>query len=203
MFIVGLTGGIASGKSTITCLFCRHGISHVDADQVARDIVMPGERVLEQLVARYGKQLLQTDGQLERRALRQIIFNDKSERHWVEALMHPAIRNKMFEQIARFQSPYALLVAPLLFETGLDQQVDRTLVIDIPQELQRSRLKNRDHCSEAQINAILQAQLSREARLSRADDVIDNSGEPENKQLVRRIAELDHYYRQLASAKPS
>lgn len=201
MFIIGLTGGIASGKSTITRLFGKYGIGHVDADQVARDIVMPGEPVLEQLVARYGKQLLQPDGQLNRRSLRHIIFSDEQERRWVEALMHPAIRTRMFDQLARLQPPYALLVVPLLFEAGLDQQVDRVLVIDIPEQLQRLRLKERDHCSDAQINAILKAQLSRQERLSRADDVIDNSGEPENRQLVQRIAQLDHYYRQLATNK--
>lgn len=198
MLIIGLTGGIASGKSTITRLFNAHGIGHVDADQVARDIVAPGEPVLTQLVERYGQHLLLPDGTLDRAALRTVIFEDPAERRWVEALMHPAIRQRMFEQVARQPEPYTLLVVPLLFETGLDQQVDRVLVIDIPEALQRTRLKARDHSSDAQIEAILNAQLTRTERLARADDVIDNSLALGDPVLAQRVAELDHLYRQLA-----
>lgn len=198
MLIIGLTGGIASGKSTITHLFNEHGIGHVDADQVARQIVAPGEPVLTQLIKRYGQSIVLPSGELDRAALRALIFNDPTERQWVEALMHPAIRERMFEQIAQQHGPYALLVVPLLLETGLDQCVDRVLVIDIPEALQRTRLKARDHSSDAQIDAILNAQLPRSARLSRADDVIDNRYAIDDPTLKQRIAELDHFYRQLA-----
>lgn len=198
MLIIGLTGGIASGKSTITHLFSAHGVGHVDADDVARDIVAPGEPVLELLVERYGASILMPEGGLDRRALREIIFNDSAERSWVEAVMHPAIRQRMFEQIARQKGPYTLLVVPLLFETGLDQQVDRVLVIDVPEDVQRARLKARDHSSEAQIEAILKAQLSRKERLARADDIIDNSLTLNDPILAQRVADLDQRYRQLA-----
>lgn len=198
MLIIGLTGGIASGKSTITRLFGAHNIGHVDADQVAREIVSPGEAVLAQLTERYGPPILQANGELDRAALRTLIFNDPAERRWVETLMHPAIRQRMFKQIAQQHGPYALLVVPLLFETGLAEHVDRVLVIDVPEALQRTRLKARDHSSDAQIEAILQAQLSRSDRLARADDVIDNRYALDDPALKQRVAELDRFYRQLA-----
>ena len=201
MLIVGLTGGIASGKSTITALFNAHGVGHVDADIVARDIVAPGEPVLAQLIERYGTQLLLPSGELNRAALRTLIFESPEERRWVEALMHPAIRHRMFEQVAQLPAPYGLLVVPLLFETGLDQHVDRVLVIDVPESLQRARLKARDHSSNAQIDAILDAQLSRTERLARADDVIDNQGSLDDPALAQRIAALDSSYRQYAEHK--
>lgn len=201
MLIVGLTGGIASGKSTITRLFSARGIGHVDADVVARDIVAPGTPVLKQLVERYGAGVLLPEGGLDRRALRDIIFNDPLERRWVEAAMHPAIRHRMFEQLALQQTPYALLVVPLLFETGLDHQVDRILVIDVPESVQRMRLKARDHSSDAQIEAILNAQLSRQERLARADDIIDNSSALDSPVLAQRVRALDLLYRRLAASQ--
>lgn len=198
MLIIGLTGGIASGKSTIARLFSAHGISHIDADCVAREIVALGEPVLARLAERYGQRILQPNGELDRAALRTIIFDDPSERHWVEALMHPAIRARMFEQIACLKGPYALLMVPLLLETNLDQRVDRVLVIDVPESLQRTRLKARDQSSDTQIDAILNAQLSRAERLARADDVIDNSHALNDPALARRVTELDRLYRQIA-----
>lgn len=201
MLIVGLTGGIASGKSTITALFNAHGVGHVDADIVARDIVAPGEPVLAQLIERYGAQLLLPSGELNRAVLRHLIFESPEERRWVEALMHPAIRRRMLEQAAQLPEPYGLLVVPLLFETGVDQQVDRVLVIDVPESLQRARLKARDHSSDVQIDAILNAQLSRAERLARADDVIDNQGALNDPALAQRIATLDSDYRQRAEHK--
>ena len=199
--IIGLTGGIASGKSAVAQLFSTHGVDCVDADQVARDIVAPGEPTLMALTERYGKRLLLPNGQLDRQALRGIIFTDRSERRWVETLMHPVIRQRILTQLHVLSTPYALLMAPLLFETGLDALTDRTLVIDVPEAVQRARLKARDRSSDEQISAILNAQLPREERLRRADDVIDNSLSLNDAKLVARVAELDHRYRQLSAAE--
>lgn len=195
-FTIGLTGGIASGKSTVTRRFMAQGIDAVDADEIAREIVQPGTPVLNALVARYGNALLTEQGTLNRAWLRQIIFDSPTEREWVEALMHPAIRVRLRERLAACHSDYVLLVAPLLFETGLDQLSDRTLVVDIPEELQRERLRQRDGCDEAQIDAILKAQLNRTDRLSRADDIFDNTQPFDT--VDERVRALDHLYRALA-----
>lgn len=199
MVIIGMTGGIASGKSTVTGLFSAHGISHVDADQVARDVVAPGQPTLNALVSRYGRYLLMPDGGLDRRALRSIIFASPKERQWVETLMHPAIRARMLDNVHALTGPYALLVVPLLFETALEHTVNRVLVIDIPEALQRARLKIRDNSSDEQIEAILKAQMSRSERLRRADDIIDNSGPRNDPALAARVAELDWQYRNITT----
>lgn len=194
---IGLTGGIACGKSTVTRAFMALGVDAVDADEVAREIVQPGTPVLSALVARYGKALLTAQGALNRAQLRQIIFETSAERKWVEALMHPAIRATLLKRLAACRSTYRLLIAPLLFETGLHHLTDRTLVIDIPEAQQRERLRQRDGSDETQIDAILSAQLSRTERLSRADDIFDNSLSLDT--IGDRVQALDLRYRHLAA----
>lgn len=196
--IIGVTGGIASGKSTVALAFAALGIPWVDADDVAREVVEPGEPALAEIVARFGEQVLHSDGRLNRRALREIVFAEPAERRWLEGVTHPRIRQRLIAHLERMQTegaPYVLLVSPLLFESGQSQLVDRCLVVDVPESLQIARTAARDEVGEVQARAIIAAQMSRSERLARADDIIDNSrGEAE---LIAQVAELDRRYRQL------
>ncbi|QEM82009.1 dephospho-CoA kinase [Halomonas binhaiensis] len=198
--IIGMTGGIASGKSTVARAFGQLGIGWVDADDVAREVVKPGTPALADIVARYGSNILNSDGSLDRAALRAIVFADPEQRRWLESVTHPRIRARIVSHLRELQlqgSPYVLLVSPLLFESGQSALVDRTLVIDIPERLQISRTTARDNVDEAQAKAILAAQMSRQERLSRADDVIVNDGDLAS--LEAQVRMLDQRYRQLAS----
>lgn len=197
--IIGLTGGIGSGKSTVARAFGELGVGWVDADDIAREVVMPGEPALAAIAQRFGQQVLDADGGLNRAALRQIVFSDPEQRRWLESETHPRIRERLQLRLKALalNSPYVLLVSPLLFESGQDALAQRTLVVDVPEELQRSRTLARDGVSEAQVRAILAAQLSRQERLSRAHDVIDNSGSLEHLQhqvvtLHRRYSTIAH-----------
>ena len=198
--IIGVTGGIASGKSTVALAFAALGIPWVDADDVAREVVEPGEPALAEIAARFGEPVLHSDGRLNRRALREIVFAEPTERRWLEGVTHPRIRQRLIAHLERMQAegaPYVLLVSPLLFESGQSQLVDRCLVIDVPESLQIARTAARDEVGEAQARAIIAAQMSRNERLARADDIIDNSrGEAE---LTAQVAELDRRYRKMAT----
>lgn len=199
--IIGVTGGIASGKSTVARAFAAFGAPWVDADDVAREVVEPGEPALEEIAARYSRaRVLNDDGTLNRRALREIVFADPAERRWLEAVTHPRIRARLTEHLARLQAtgaPYVLLVSPLLFESGQNEMTDRTLVIDVPEALQIERTAARDDVDDAQARAIVAAQMPRAERLARADDVLDNGGS--EALMQRRVAELDLHFRQLAT----
>lgn len=197
--IIGLTGGIGSGKSTVARAFGELEVGWVDADDIAREVVMPGEPALAAIAQRFGQQILDADGGLNRAALRQIVFSDPEQRRWLESETHPRIRERLQLRLKELalNSPYVLLVSPLLFESGQDALAQRTLVVDVPEELQLSRTLARDGVSEAQVRAILAAQLSRQERLSRAHDVIDNSGSLEHLQhqvvtLHRRYSTIAH-----------
>ncbi|MFG6179200.1 dephospho-CoA kinase [Halomonas sp. THAF12] len=202
--IVGVTGGIASGKSTVARAFAALGIPWVDADDVAREVVEPGEPALAAIAERYGKHVLQPDGELDRRALREIVFADPSERRWLESVTHPRIRQRLLERLDAFRGnhahPYALLVSPLLFESGQHQLVDRVLVIDVPESLQIRRTASRDDVDETQARAIVAAQMPRDRRLARADDILDNDTDKAG--LTGQVAELDRLYRALATGRP-
>lgn len=174
--IIGLTGGIGSGKSAATAIFQRLGIGCVDADQVAREIVVPGEPALAAIVEHLGARLLTADGQLNRSALRNRIFKDEQQRLWLEALLHPLIRERMKQQLAAQTSPYAILVAPLLFENNLDSGCDASILIDVPEDLQLRRVMARDGGDETQAKAIIARQMSRTEKRQRADYIVDNSG---------------------------
>lgn len=199
--IIGVTGGIASGKSTVARAFAALGAPWVDADDVAREVVEPGEPALEEIAARYSRaRVLNDDGTLNRRALREIVFADPAERRWLESVTHPRIRARLTEHLARLQAtgaPYVLLVSPLLFESGQNEMTDRTLVIDVPEALQIERTAARDDVDDAQARAIVAAQMPRAERLARADDVLDNGGS--EALMQRRVAELDLHFRQLAT----
>ncbi|QCI10742.1 dephospho-CoA kinase [Pseudomonas putida] len=173
-WILGLTGGIGSGKSAAAERFVELGVHLVDADQAARWVVEPGRPALASIVERFGAGVLLDDGQLDRSALRQKIFADPEQRRWLEALLHPLIGQEIFSYLAKAESPYAVYVSPLLIESGQYQKVQRVLVIDAPQALQVQRTLARDNTSPEQVQAILQAQLAREERLRHADDVVVN-----------------------------
>jgi len=171
---VGLTGGIASGKSTVAKYFGALGVPILDSDQIARDVVEPGQPPLERLVERFGRSILTSDGHLDRPALRNIVFSDPKARADLEALTHPAIGAAMEAQSAAAGGPYQILVIPLLVEKNLAAHVDRVLVVDCAEELQIRRLRERDGSTSEQVGAILRAQVPRAVRLKAADDVLSN-----------------------------
>ncbi|MFJ3483560.1 dephospho-CoA kinase [Pseudomonas sp. NPDC090202] len=191
-WILGLTGGIGSGKSAAAQCFVDLGIHLVDADQAARWVVEPGRPALAQIAEHFGAGVLQADGTLDRAALRELIFKDPQQRVWLEGLLHPLIREEITRYLARAESPYAILVSPLLLETTQHTMVQRVLVIDVPEALQIQRTVLRDKTNEEQVRAILKAQASREERLSRADDVIVNDRDPA--WLKSEVERLHHFY---------
>lgn len=196
---IGLTGGIASGKSTVAELFAARGVPVIDTDQIARDVVEPGQPPLERLVERFGTEILTPDGHLDRPKLREIVFSDPKARADLEALTHPAIGTAVETLSAAAGGPYQILVIPLLVEKGLTGRVDRVLVVDCPEETQLERLQKRDGSTPEQARAMLNAQTSRPARLKAADDVIHN--EADLTTLRAQVATLHQRYLELA-AKP-
>ena len=196
VFRVGLTGGIASGKSTAAKFFGSLGVPILDSDQIARDVVEPGQPPLERLVERFGPGILTSDGHLDRPALRNIVFSDPKARADLEALTHPAIGAALEAQSAAAGGPYQILVIPLLVEKNLASHVDRVLVVDCDEELQIRRLRDRDGSTREQVAAILKAQAPRAARLKAADDVITNDSDMN---AVRdQVAALHARYLELA-----
>ncbi|MGE8561826.1 MAG: dephospho-CoA kinase [Acinetobacter sp.] len=175
-FILGLTGGIGSGKSAASQWFETQGITVVDADIVAREIVEKGQVALQQIHAAFGDWVLLDNGELNRRALREHIFKDPSARKVLENITHPAIRQSIIQQLQAATSPYVILVSPLLFETNQHELTDHTLLIDATEELQIQRASQRDGQSIEQVQKIIQAQMSRPQKRSLADDIVLNDG---------------------------
>ena len=200
-FRVALTGGIASGKTTVANLFAAHGIPLVDTDLIAREVVEPGQPVLGAVARAFGDDVLCPDGRLDRRLLREIIFDDPTARARLEAILHPAIRAEMERQSAAAAQagPYQVLVIPLLAEGGRRDHVDRVLVVDAPETVQVERLMARDSVTREQAQASLRAQAKRETRLGIADDVVTNTGQIED--LREQVAALHERYVQLAAEK--
>lgn len=195
MIRIGLTGGIASGKSTVAALFAARGATVIDTDQIAREVVLPGRPVLASLVRALGREILGTDGRIDRQRLRRRIFEDPATRRVVEEILHPAILAELTRLAETLPGPYQLLVVPLLVEAGRSQLVDRVLVVDCPEEQQVERLMRRDGETRESAARALAAQATRTERLAAADDVIVNDRGPE--ELAARVAELDDRYRQL------
>lgn len=202
-YVVGLTGGIGSGKSTIADYFAELNVPMIDADIVARQVVEKGSPLLAQIHARFGDSVLTEEGELNRSALRQRVFADEAEKNWLNALVHPAIRTEMLRQLDQTEADYVLWVVPLLIENGLTEFCDRVLVVDVPPEIQLKRASARDNSQIETIKNIIKAQVSREERLTHADEVIDNSPPlAENAEnLKQQVQQLHTRYLQLAKQK--
>ncbi|MCL6269277.1 dephospho-CoA kinase [Sansalvadorimonas sp. 2012CJ34-2] len=198
MFVVGVTGGIGCGKTSVTDYLAGKGIIIADADQAARVVVMPGQPALQSIAQHFGENLILPDGQLNRRALRDIIFDNETERRWLEQLLHPLIFQQINFELEQATSPYVVLVSPLLIETSQHQLVNRILVIDVSEETQIARTMNRDGVPREQAEAILRSQSDRQNRLNKADDVVDNSGSLE--QLHQQLDKLHQTYLDMAAS---
>ncbi len=201
MLVIGLTGGIGSGKTAVSDRFAARGIVVVDADLASRVVVEPGRPALDAIAEHFGSDVITADGSLDRAALRQRVFEDPAERRWLEALLHPLIAEEIRAGIANASSEYVVLVSPLLFESGQVAMVDRVLVVDVPEALQVSRTADRDGNSEEQVRAIMAAQADRATRLARADDVIVNDGSLED--LDAEVDVLHRRYLKLATERAS
>lgn len=195
--VIGLTGGIGSGKSAVSAIFEELGIIVVDADIAARAVVEPGSRGLAQVADTFGLEVIQSDGTLDRALMRKIVFADPSKRKLLEAITHPLIREEIQRGLREATSPYAMLVSPLLLEAGQNTMTDRVLVVDVSVETQLARTMSRDDNDEAQVRAIIASQISREKRLEAADDVISNDGSLE--ELRPKVLALHEKYLKLAA----
>lgn len=195
MYKVGLTGGIGCGKSTVARLFADLGVEVIDADVIARRLVEPGQPALEEIASHFGLPLV-VNGQLDRKRLGQIIFSREDERQWLENLLHPLIYAEMQRQSALCSGSYCLMVIPLLLETGRTGLVDRILVVDCAREVQKERVRVRDGLDPPAFSRVEAAQISREARLAAADDVLDNNDGMES--LRSRVMDLHRQYLALA-----
>ena len=195
---VGLTGGIASGKSTVAALFAALGVPTVDLDDVAREVVAPGTALLAQVLERFGPEVRAADGSLNRRALRHIVFADTAARRDLEALLHPAIRERAAQRLAAAGGPYQIVVDPLLAEAGSAGRYDRVLLVDCDEAQQRARLAQRDGATAAQVDAALAAQTTRAARRAVAADILENSGDAAA--LAPQVRALHERYLKLAKA---
>lgn len=191
-FIVGLTGGIGSGKSAAAKRFQHHGIASINADQTARDVVAPGEPALSSIAEHFGQTILLPSGELDRSTLRKIVFNDPSEKSWLESLLHPLIRQRITRFLRSASSPYALLETPLLVETNQRELVDKIVVVDVPESIQIARTMARDNNDEQLVRAIIAAQANRQDRLKAAHFVLDNSGD-----LTQLYQQVDRLHQQL------
>jgi dephospho-CoA kinase len=195
--IVGLTGGIASGKSLVGALFVKLGATLVDTDIVAREVVAPGEPGLAAVRTSFGPGVLLPSGELDRAALRALVFGDDAKRRELDSILHPLIRSRTRAKLAALVAPYALVAVPLLVETNFGELVDRVLVVDCPEALQLERLIRRDAMPRAEALAMLRAQADRATRLKAAHDVIDNSGTVETTR--RQVEHLHRRYLDLAA----
>lgn len=198
MLKVGLTGGIGSGKSTVTQLFSELGASIIDADEISRDLVKIGQPALALIGREFGADILTADGNLDRAKLKNKIFTDPDAKQQLEAILHPLVFQNMATKLAQLDRPYAIISVPLLVETGKTDWVDRVLVIDCPVITQIERVQQRDHLSPDQIQAIIANQATRAARLGYADDLIDNSSD--TAALAHQVKKLHNFYLSLTSS---
>ena len=197
-YVVGLTGGIGSGKSAVADAFAALGVDVTDTDRIAHALTAPGQPGHAAVLGAFGPAFACADGTLDRARLRRQVFDDAAARARLEAILHPLIREAARREIAAWTSPYGLLVVPLLFERGNLSGVDRVLVVDCPEDEQVRRVTARSGLAAADVRAIMATQLERPARLARADDVLDNAGPPSA--IAPQVALLDHRYRELAAA---
>lgn len=190
--VIGLTGGIGSGKTTVANLFGDYGIDIIDADIIAREVVEPNTTGLNAIVDKLGADILLTDGTLDRSKLRNAIFNQQQLKDWLNGLLHPLIREKMLSNISKATSPYCLLVVPLMVENNLQTMTHRLLVVDVDESVQIKRTQTRDNVAPEHVKKILMAQASRQNRNAAADDIISNNGN--SAELKNKVAELHQEY---------
>jgi dephospho-CoA kinase len=198
--VVGLTGGVGSGKSTVADLFAARGIIIIDTDQLARDVVQPNSPAYKAIINRFGISIVTADNLLNRKALREIIFNDTDARTWLEELLHPLIRKETSLQVKKASSPYCIVVIPLLFETKPNPLINRILVVDANEELQLTRATARDNESSTNIKSILAVQVKRETRVAGADDIIFNDHNLAD--LIPQVDKLHKFYLSLSLRTP-
>jgi len=184
--IIGLTGGIGSGKTAVSETFEKLGITVVDADLASRVVVEKGKPCLEEIAKHFGDDILNENDELNRAKLREIIFNSDSEKSWLESLLHPAIAEQIKDELNASKSPYTILVSPLLLETNQRDFCDKVLVVDVPIELQMERTTKRDGVSEDQVKSIIKSQINRDERLQLADEIILNEGSIEDLEMIVR-----------------
>ncbi|GMR08932.1 MAG: dephospho-CoA kinase [Gammaproteobacteria bacterium] len=196
MLVIGLTGGIGSGKTTVSGLFMAKGISVIDADEIARTITSSNADIITQIIAVFGVAVLNPEGTLDRKQLRKIVFADDAKRSELESITHPVVQEEILRQVSCCQSSYCVVSIPLLFETGMQDLVDRVLVVDTSPELQIERSMRRDEADESVIRAIMATQIDRPSRLSRAADTIQNESSLER--LDGQVESLHQMYLKLA-----
>mgnify|MGYP001372065409 FL=1 len=184
--IIGLTGGIGSGKTAVSETFEKLGITVVDADLASRVVVEKGKPCLEEIAKHFGNDILNENDELNRAKLREIIFNSDSEKLWLESLLHPAIAEQIKDELNASKSPYTILVSPLLLETNQRDFCDKVLVVDVPIEIQMERTTKRDGVSEDQVKSIIKSQINRDERLQLADEIILNEGSIEDLEMIVR-----------------
>ncbi len=195
MLIIGLTGGIGSGKSVASDKFASLGITVVDADVASRTVVESGMPALKEIESRFGSEIIADDGLLDRAKLREIIASDAQERKWLESVLHPRIGEQIAKEISESTSPYTLFVAPLLLETNSQELCERVVVVDVPNDVQVERTVQRDKVPTDQVEQIVSAQMEREKRLEKADDVLLNTGTIE--ELEKKVEQLHEKYLQM------
>lgn len=196
MLVVGLTGGIGSGKSTVAKMFAQRGVPVIDTDLLAREVAQPGKPALKQIVEQFGNDILAKDGTLDRAKLRKLVFKDNEKRHWLEQLLHPLIRDEVKHAIQKVRAPYCLVVIPLLFETGENPLINRVLVVDAVEKLQIRRATERDNISEDEVKAILKTQVDRIKRLKDTDDIINNNDGYD--ELIPQVEKMHEFYLSLS-----
>ncbi len=192
MLVVALTGGIGSGKSTVSQLFEALGTPVIDTDIIARQLVTPGSTALDEIINQFGPTILSTDGSLDRAKLRQIIFQNAEKKAQLESILHPLIRKEVARQISTLTAPYCIVAIPLLIESNQEEIANRILVVDTPESAQLARVTRRDNQTENEVSAIISAQASRDERLAAANEVIHNDGSLE--ELKQQVAVLHQKY---------
>lgn len=197
MLRVGLTGGIGSGKSTIASLFVMRGVPVIDTDELARALTEPGQEAFDEIVHAFGDSILDEEHRIDRNRLREHVFDSNDERRRLESILHPRIRTIVLEKLAAIEAPYAIVVVPLLIESGFSDLVDRILVADTMENIQILRTASRSGLSEPEIRKIMSAQATRAQRLQQANDVIENNGD--RKQLEAEVERKHQWYLSLAA----
>jgi dephospho-CoA kinase len=193
---IGLTGGIGSGKSSVSQIFSELGVPVVDTDELSRQLVSQGSPLLDEIASHFGRDVLLESGELDRKKIRQIIFSDANEKQWLEHLLHPAIKQSVIEQLNNQKSEYAIVVVPLLLENNNYDFIDRVLVVDCDETLQLQRATARDQSHAEEIKKIIDSQLPRAQRLALADDIIHNDADLSS--LKQQVSKLHEQYRQLS-----